>query len=85
MRPGDECPREQVLAPPVGVIAGALVAELVVYLGVLLADASAGGQPAQQITCYGSDAAGSVLPGCDGARTHGMLQHQPFCYCPHHR
>ena len=27
----------------VGVIAGALVAELVVYLGVLLADASAGG------------------------------------------
>ena len=69
----------------VGVIAGALVAELVVYLGVLLADASAGGQPAQQITCYGSDAAGSVLPGCDGARTHGMLSASTVLPLPHHR
>ena len=39
------------------VIAGALVAELVVYLGVLLADASAGGQPAPADHLDGSDAA----------------------------
>jgi hypothetical protein len=55
------------------VIAGALVAELVVYLGVLLAYASAGGQPALQITCCVHDIAGSSLPRCDDARAQQLL------------
>ena len=54
------------------VIAGALVADAVVYLGVLVADATAAGQPAQQITCDGSDAAAAGLPGCDAVDAQQM-------------
>lgn len=53
-------------------IAGALVADAVVYLGVLLAEASAAGPPAQQITCDGSDAAAGGLPGCDAVDVQQM-------------
>jgi hypothetical protein len=40
------------------VIGGVLVAELVVYLGVLLAYSSVDGQPAQQVSCFGHAPAG---------------------------
>lgn len=62
------------------VIAGVLGAELVLCLGVLLADASAGGQPAQQIHCYGSDAASSVLAGAMTSGRNKCVWPQPF-YC----
>jgi len=67
----------------VGVIAGALVAELVIYLGVLLADASAAGQPVQQITCNGSDAAAAGLPGCDAVDARQMRSAATVLLFPH--
>jgi len=66
------------------VIAGALVADAVVYLGVLVADASAAGQPAQQITCDGSDAAAG-LPGCDAVDAQQMRSAATVLLFPHHR
>jgi hypothetical protein len=60
------------LRASVGVIAGALVAELVVYLGVLLAYSSAGEQPAQQVSCCGHPAA--------GAAPRGLHSASPVCH-----
>ena len=51
----------------------ALAGELVVYVGVLLASFTAGGQPAQQINCCGYDMAGPGLPGCDEPRVQRSL------------
>ncbi|WP_142279607.1 hypothetical protein [Mycobacterium arosiense] len=56
----------------VGVIAGVLVAELVVYLGVLLAYSSAGEQPAQQVSCCWHAAA--------GAAPRGLYSASPVCH-----
>lgn len=64
------------------VMGGALAAELVVYVGVLLASSTAGGQPAQQINCCGHDMAGPGLPGCDEPRVQRPLWPQRFCHFP---
>lgn len=67
-------PAESTLRTSATMIAGALAAELVVYLGVLLAYSIPTGQPAQQINGCGPTAVGSVPRGwCDDARAQRTL------------
>lgn len=70
-------PHERWLGTAVAVIAGTLAAELVVYLGVLLA-CNAGGQPAQQISCRWPEPLGAMLPGYDRGGSSNALTLSSF-------
>lgn len=79
-------PAESTLRTSAAMIAGALTAELVVYLGVLLAYSIPTGQPAQQINCCGPNAVGSAPQGwCDDARAQRTLSVSTVLPLPHSR
>lgn len=77
---------ESTLRTSAAMIAGALAAELVVYLGVLLAYSIPTGQRTQQINGCGPNAVGSAPRGwCDDARAQLTLSVSTVLPSPHGR